>query len=162
MDATALLERLRADDLRIAVAESCTGGMLQAALVDVPGSSNAFLGGVVAYADDVKVKLLDVEPNLIEGVGSVSASVAEDMAHGIRDRTGADMAIAVTGIAGPDGGTEGKPVGTVWLAVLGPDHVINAHRLQLDGDRSAIRRATVTEALAHAMANIDEWEKERA
>lgn len=162
MDAEALLARLQADGMQLAVAESCTGGLVQSAIVAVPGASKSLLGGVVAYSDAMKTALLGVDAGLIASAGAVSASVCEAMAHGIRERTGADVAIAVTGVAGPSGGGSGKPVGTVWIAVLGPDHTLNAHRLQLEGDRAAIRATTVTEAFRLAHQNLDEWEKERA
>jgi len=102
----------------IATAESCTGGMVAAALTDVPGSSAAFLGGVVSYSNQAKMRLLDVDDTDLAHEGAVSRVVAEEMAKGARDRFGADVCIAITGIAGPDGGSEDKPVGTVWFAVL--------------------------------------------
>ncbi len=160
MDAEALVARLQADGLHVAVAESCTGGLLQAAIVGIPGASKVFIGGIVAYADTLKHSLLGVDDALLQSAGSVSASVAEAMAHGARDATGADLAIAVTGLAGPEGGSDAKPVGTVWVAVLGPNHVMNAHRLNLEGDRNAIREQTVAAAIELAGENIAEWERE--
>ncbi len=108
---------LRDSGLRVAVAESCTGGLVGERLTSVPGSSAYFLGGVVAYGNEAKVKLLGVPQSLLEEFGAVSAEVAEAMARGAREAFGADVGIAVTGIAGPSGGTEAKPVGRVYLAL---------------------------------------------
>lgn len=159
-DAGALLERLRDDGLTIAVAESCTGGLLGAALTDLPGASTVFLGGVIAYQDRVKETLLDVPHDLLETNGAVSASVVEAMADSIRDRLEADMGIAVSGIAGPEGGNRKKPVGTVWISVVGPGDLVAAHRLQLEGGRQAIRERSVDAALRYALEAIEEAEKE--
>ena len=106
--------------LTVAVAESCTGGLVAARLTDIPGASDAFAGGVVAYANDVKAASLGVPEQLITAHGAVSAEVAAAMAAGVRERLGADVGIAVTGVAGPDGGTEAKPVGLVYLHVSAP------------------------------------------
>lgn len=161
MNAEALVERLQRDGLSLAVAESCTGGLLGARITDVPGASRVFLGGIVAYADEIKISHLGVDPALFgDGHGAVSAAVATAMAHGVRRKFGADLAIAVTGIAGPQGGTAHKPVGTVWLAALGPGDLVNVHRLQADGDRAAIRQAAVQHALALLDRNIAEAERE--
>jgi nicotinamide-nucleotide amidase len=133
-----------ASGLRLATAESCTGGMVAARLTDVPGSSASFVGGVVAYADEVKRSELDVPEELIAQHGAVSAEVAAAMAEGARGRLGADVAVAVTGVAGPDGGTPEKPVGRVYLHAAGPDGSLS-RMLDLPGERAQIRvRATVT------------------
>ena len=130
--------------LRLATAESCTGGLVAARLTDVPGSSAAFVGGVVAYADQVKRSELDVPEELLAEHGAVSADVAAAMAEGARQRLGADVAVAVTGIAGPDGGTSEKPVGRVHLHAAGPEGSLT-RMLDLPGEREQIRvRATVT------------------
>jgi nicotinamide-nucleotide amidase len=130
--------------LRLATAESCTGGMVAARLTDVPGSSASFVGGVVAYADDVKRTELEVPEELLAEHGAVSAEVATAMAEGARRRLGADVAVAVTGVAGPGGGTPEKPVGRVYLHAAGPDGSL-ARMLDLPGERAQIRvRATVT------------------
>ena len=122
----------------LAVAESCTGGLLAQRITDVPGSSKYFLGGVIAYANEVKTKELGVEPILLLEHGAVSAPVAEAMAEGIRSRTGTDFGLSITGIAGPAGGTEEKPVGTVFIALA--DGVTTVHRrFHLPGDRQLIR-----------------------
>jgi nicotinamide-nucleotide amidase len=133
-----------ASGLRLATAESCTGGMVAARLTTVPGSSASFVGGVVSYADEVKRTELDVPGTLLAQHGAVSAEVAAAMAEGARRRLGADVAVAVTGVAGPGGGTLEKPVGRVYLHAAGPDGSV-ARMLDLPGDREQIRvRATVT------------------
>lgn len=157
-----LIERLERDGLTLAVAESCTGGLLGGRITEVPGASKAFLGGVVAYSNDIKARQLGVDPALFaDGHGAVSAAVATAMAKGVRTRFGAGLAIAVTGIAGPHGGSAAKPVGTVWLAALGPGDLVNVHRVQAEGDRAGIRAQAVDEALRLLERNISEAEKER-
>jgi len=139
-----VLSLAEARGLKLATAESCTGGMVAARLTDVPGSSASFVGGVVSYADEVKRSELDVPETLLAQHGAVSAEVAEAMAEGARRRLGADVAVAVTGVAGPDGGTPEKPVGRVHLHVAGPDGSL-VRMLDLPGERGQIRvRATVT------------------
>jgi nicotinamide-nucleotide amidase len=139
-----VLSLAAARGLQLATAESCTGGMVAARLTDVPGASASFVGGVVAYADEVKRVQLGVPEALLAEYGAVSAEVAAAMAEGARRRLGADVAVAVTGIAGPDGGTPEKPVGLVHVQASGPDGEL-ARRLDLPGDREQIRvRATVT------------------
>jgi len=118
--AAVVLERLRERGQTVAVAESCTGGGLGAAMAAVPGASDVFLGGVIAYSNRVKQQVLGVPQALLETHGAVSDPVAEAMAEGARRLTGADWALAITGVAGPGGGTEQKPVGLVHIAVAGP------------------------------------------
>lgn len=113
----ALLHKRKAT---LATAESCTGGFIAHLITTVPGASDYFLGGVVAYSNDVKIKELDVHPETIEQFGAVSEETVREMASGVCKKTGADYGIAVSGIAGPSGGTPEKPVGTVWIAVAGP------------------------------------------
>ena len=108
---------LRSREATVAVAESCTGGLINKMLTDFGGASVYVLGGVVSYADPVKVELLGVDPKTLEAHGAVSEPVAEQMAQGIAERTQADYGLSVTGIAGPEGGTEAKPVGTVWIGL---------------------------------------------
>ena len=160
MDAEALVKRLARDGLTLAVAESCTGGLLGARITDVPGASDVFVGGVIAYRDDVKQGFLDVPEKVLSRNGAVSAACVEAMAHGVRSRLGADMAIAVSGVAGPGGGSLRKPVGTVWVAILGPEHLLNAHKLRVKGDRGEVRQQAVAEALRLAMGNLQEAEVE--
>lgn len=157
-----LIDRLEKDGLTLAVAESCTGGLLGGRITEVPGASKVFLGGVIAYDDQVKVAHLGVDAALLtDGHGAVSAAMATAMAKGVRERFGAKLAIAVTGIAGPHGGTDKKPVGTVWLAALGPGDLVNVHRIQADGDRQAVRLAAVADAIRLVDRNVSEAEKER-
>jgi nicotinamide-nucleotide amidase len=145
----------RVDDLvaqllagrRLATAESCTAGLLAARLTERPGSSSYVAGGVVAYANDAKVELLDVDPRLIEEHGAVSEPVAEAMADGALKRFGADTAVAITGIAGPDGGTEEKPVGTVCWSVRLADGRAITRTVRLPGDRADIRDRSTTVAM---------------
>jgi nicotinamide-nucleotide amidase len=130
--------------LRLATAESCTGGMVAARITDVPGSSASFVGGIVAYADEVKHAELDVPQALLAEHGAVSAEAAAAMAEGARRRLAADVAVAVTGVAGPGGGTDEKPVGRVYVHAAGPDGSL-ARMLDLPGEREQVRlRATVT------------------
>ena len=126
-----------ASGLRL-TAESCTGGLVAARLTSVPGSSTSFVGGVVSYADEVKRSELDVPEELLATHGAVSAEVAAAMAEGARRRLGADAAVAVTGVAGPDGGTPEKPVGRVYLHAVGPDGAVT-RMLDLPGQREQIR-----------------------
>ena len=138
-----VLDACRERRLMLATAESCTGGLVAARLTSVPGSSDVFLGGVVAYADEVKAQELGVPADVLERYGAVSAETAAALAQGARARLGADVAVSVTGVAGPGGGTPEKPVGLVFLHAEGPDGA-RARRLDLPGDRGAIRaRATV-------------------
>jgi len=138
-----VLNLAAARGVTIATAESCTGGLVAARLTDIPGSSANFVGGVVAYANEVKVAQLDVPDELIETHGAVSAEVAEAMAEGARRRLEADVAVSVTGVAGPGGGTEGKPVGRVHIHAAGPAGSMT-RQLDIPGEREQIRgRATV-------------------
>jgi len=132
---------------RIATAESCTGGLLSARLTDLPGSSAYVTGGVVAYANEAKAELLGVAPDLIGAHGAVSEPVAEAMADGALRRFGADIAVAITGIAGPGGGTEDKPVGTVCFTVKFSDGQTSSRTLRLPGDRADIRERSTTVAM---------------
>jgi PncC family amidohydrolase len=143
-------ELLRSSGKTIAVAESCTGGLLAGAITAVPGSSDYFLGGVVAYHNAVKTGALGVPPRLIESHGAVSAEVAEAMAAGVLDRIPADVSIATTGVAGPGGGSREKPVGTVWVAVVFRGGVRYSHRFRFQGDRGKVRREAVRASLAAA------------
>jgi len=143
--AAVVLERCRALNFKLAVAESCTGGMLGERITSIPGSSDVFLGGVIAYHDGVKKAVLGVHPEDIERYGAVSEQVALQMAAGIREKTGADVGVSVTGIAGPGGGTPEKPVGLAWIAVHGPE--AKARRFHLGGDRAEIRQRAAQAAL---------------
>ena len=138
---------------RIATAESCTAGLLAARLTDRPGSSDYVMGGVVSYANDAKAQLLGVDPTLIEANGAVSEPVAEAMAAGALQRFGADTAVAITGIAGPGGGTAEKPVGTVSFTVKLADGRMVTRTLRLPGNRSDVRERSTTVAM-HLLRRI--------
>lgn len=138
---------LQARGWKLATAESCTGGLIAAACTAQAGSSAWFECGVVSYSNAAKAGLLGVNPALIERCGAVSAEVACAMAEGIRNRSAAQLTVAVTGIAGPGGAVPGKPVGTVWLAFAAPGEPAVAQRLQFGGDRTAVREQTVERAL---------------
>ncbi|MDQ3585191.1 MAG: competence/damage-inducible protein A [Acidobacteriota bacterium] len=138
--------RLAVGGFTLAVAESCTGGLVSQRLTNVPGSSSYFTEGVVVYSNEAKVRLLNVPFDLIEDFGAVSSQVAEAMAEGVRERAGTDFGIAVTGIAGPGGGTEEKPVGLVYLALSDDAHTEH-RKLLLPGDRHLIRWRAAQAAL---------------
>ena len=142
----ALADALRARGWRMATAESCTGGMIAAACTDLAGSSDWFERGFVTYSNEAKTAMLGVPADLITAHGAVSAEVARAMAQGALQHAPVQLTVAVTGIAGPGGAVPGKPVGTVWLAWATAAGV-HAERLQLAGDRAAVRAATVQAAL---------------
>ncbi|MBF0342598.1 MAG: CinA family protein [Nitrospirae bacterium] len=131
----------------IAVAESCTGGMIAAAITSVAGSSRVFLGGVVSYSNELKELFLNVSRETLISHGAVSPQTALQMVRGIASRTNADLAVAVTGIAGPSGGTIDKPVGLVYISVKGIGGVEAVHEFRFTDDRQEIRGKTTTEAL---------------
>jgi nicotinamide-nucleotide amidase len=143
--AAVVLEECRARNLKVAVAESCTGGLLGARITAIPGSSDVFVGGVLAYDNSVKTGMLGVEPAELAEHGAVSERVATAMAQGVRARLSSDIGVAITGIAGPGGGTPDKPVGSVWIAIDGA--VTRAIGLRLIGDRTEIRQRAVQAAL---------------
>lgn len=153
----ALAERLQGvclgRGLTIALAESCTGGMIAAAITSVPGSSGYFLGGVVSYSDAAKTSTLDVTAAALAAHGAVSAQVAKAMATGARARFAASLAASITGVAGPDGGSEAKPVGLTYVGLAGGDAVA-VRRFTFAGDRDGNREAAALAAL--------EWLIERA
>lgn len=139
MPATSLLEEqvgaiLRQRGLKLATAESCTGGLLASRLTDVPGSSDYFLGGFVSYAYEAKVASLNVSWDTLQAYGAVSAETVLEMARGARNALKADLAISISGIAGPGGGLPNKPVGTTWYGLVAPDGEWSVLR-QFDGDR---------------------------
>jgi nicotinamide-nucleotide amidase len=141
-----VLDLCRERGLTLATAESCTGGLVAARLTSVPGSSDVFRGSVVAYADEVKAGELGVEQAVLDERGAVSPEAAAAMARGARQRLGADVAVAVTGVAGPGGGTEEKPVGLVFLHAVGPGGE-KARRIDLPGDREMVRGRATAAAL---------------
>jgi nicotinamide-nucleotide amidase len=143
----ALAAALRSRGLKIATAESCTGGLIAAACTAVAGSSDWFERGFVTYSNEAKAELLGVSAALVQAHGAVSAEVARAMAEGALSRSHAGLVVAVTGIAGPGGATPGKPVGTVWLALARAGQPVQAELLTLAGDRAAVREQTVHRAL---------------
>ena len=146
-------DALRARRWRMASAESCTGGLIAAACTSVAGSSDWFERGFVSYSNEAKTELLGVSAALIAAHGAVSEAVVRAMAQGALHRSSAQLAVAVTGIAGPGGAVPGKPVGTVWLAVATRDHV----SVRCDvwpGDRTQVREATVRAALTALVAAV--------
>ena len=147
----ALAGALRARGLKIATAESCTGGLIAAACTAVAGSSDWFERGFVTYSNEAKSELLGVDAALIKAVGAVSEEVARAMAEGALLHSHAQLTVAVTGIAGPGGATKGKPVGTVWLALARRGGATHSELLQLGGDRAAVREQTVQQALARLL-----------
>ncbi|MCA9544321.1 MAG: nicotinamide-nucleotide amidohydrolase family protein [Myxococcales bacterium] len=144
--AQATLAAARAAGATLATAESCTGGLVGGALTAIPGSSDVVFGGIIAYSNTVKSAVLGVPSATLEAHGAVSEPVARAMAQGARQATTATAAVAITGIAGPGGGTADKPVGTVWFAWRGPDFD-DTERHQLAGDRDQVRRYAVAHAL---------------
>jgi nicotinamide-nucleotide amidase len=143
-------ETLQAMNWKMAVAESCTGGGLGAAVTDQAGSSAYFLGGVIAYDNRLKHSLLGVSEDELERYGAVSLEVAERMASGCRRRLGADLAVSITGIAGPGGATPGKPVGLVFIGVA-TAAATRAQELHFTGDRADVRRQAIVAALRVAV-----------
>jgi PncC family amidohydrolase len=148
-----LAEAFAGKNLKLALAESCTGGLVADSVTDISGSSTFFVGGVVAYANEAKEKLLGVSPSLIAEHGAVSEAVALAMARGVRVRLGADVTLGITGIAGPGGATANKPVGLVWLAVVGPWGE-RAQSFLMQGDRLANKRRFAEEALGAILAYL--------
>ena len=142
-----LLQILRSRSQTLATAESLSGGLLGATLTQVPGASDVYLGGVIAYDVKIKRELLSVAPELITQHGVVSSAVALAMAVGVRARTGSDWSISTTGVAGP-GPSDGVPAGRVWIAVSGPNSLNFSEELSLSGDRDQVRMATIARALA--------------
>ena len=149
-----LARACRGRGIRVATAESCTGGLVAHLITEVPGSSAYFVGGIVTYANEVKIGLVDVPADVLEAHGAVSAQVACAMAEGARRRLGADLAVAITGVAGPDGGTDAKPVGLTYVAVAdGSGQEVRRH--QWSADRSANKRASAEAALRLLLARLD-------
>jgi len=146
-----LVETLRAQGLKLALAESCTGGMIAMRITAIPGVSDVFLGGVVCYADAVKRDVLGVPQEILDQHGAVSAPCAEAMAEGARKRLGADIAVSVTGIAGPGGETPDKPVGLVFIGISTAS-TTEAVRHVFSGDRQSIRQQAADAALTLARA----------
>lgn len=143
-----LVAALTARGKQVATAESCTGGWIAKSLTDVAGSSAVFAYGIVSYSNGAKESLLGVAPRTLQEHGAVSEATVREMAEGVLALSGADLAVAVSGIAGPDGGSKEKPVGTVWLAIASRGARTVAQTMRFDGDRDAVRASTVEWALA--------------
>ena len=151
---------LRDQGRTLALAESCTGGMVSSLITDIPGSSAYFLGGVVSYANDAKESLLGVHRETLETHGAVSSEAAREMARGATDRFGADVGASITGIAGPDGGSAEKPVGTVWFGIADRDGREIVKRRAFLGDRTHIRRTASVHALELLRRHLVGWGEE--
>jgi nicotinamide-nucleotide amidase len=145
---------LESRGLRVSTAESCTGGGLAKALTDRAGSSAWFEFGFISYGNNAKVDMLGVSEETLAANGAVSQAVAEEMAKGAREVSGADLAVAITGVAGPTGGSADKPVGTVWLAWAGPGDLVGAELRNFPGDRAAVRSQAVAAALDGTIARL--------
>jgi len=152
--ASRVAARLNERGLRLATAESCTGGWVAKVLTDIAGSSEWFERGVVTYSNDAKHELLDVGSTVLENDGAVSERCGADMAAGLLERSHADITLAISGIAGPGGGSTDKPVGTVWFAWDGP--VCSTRCVRFDGDREAVRRQAVIVALEGVLIALEE------
>ena len=137
----------------VATAESCTGGLIAAAITDIPGASACYPGGVVSYANEVKRRALGVPAEILATRGAVSEECATAMAAGVRERFGMTWSVVTTGIAGPGGGTAEKPVGLVYIGVVGPDGATVSRNL-FPGDRAAVRATTVRHALGQLLDRI--------
>ena len=138
--------KLKEKKYTIATAESCTGGLIAGKIVDYPGASEAFIDGVVSYSNESKIKRLGVSEDTLNKYGAVSEQTAKEMAEGVKKALGADVGVASTGVAGPDGGTAEKPVGLVYIAVSVKNHT-TVKKLNLRGTRNRIRGRVVTEVM---------------
>ena len=154
----ALAEVCERHGYRLAVAESCTGGSLAAAITDLPGASSFFVGGIISYSDNVKQKLLGVPPKVLAEHGAVSEPTGRAMAAGVRERLGADVGISVTGIAGPTGATPTKPVGLVYVAAATP-HQTLVRRDVWPGSRGDVRAASVRAALELGLQALEKVDR---
>ena len=148
-------EALLKKGFKLVTAESCTGGMIAAACTDLAGSSAWFERGFVTYSNDAKTELLGVEERVLRRAGAVCGPVAQAMAEGALAHSRAQVAVAVTGVAGPTGGSPAKPVGTVWFGFALPGQVV-AEKCHFEGDRAAVRHATVHHALSRLLALLSQ------
>jgi PncC family amidohydrolase len=149
-----LSELLRSRGETLSLAESCTGGLTSSMLTSLPGVSDVYVGGVVAYANSVKENLLDVPKRFLQSVGAVSLPVAKSMASGVRKKLGSTWGVSITGIAGPGGGSPLKPVGTVCFGVSGPG-VERTVQMQFTGNRQVIQKASAEYAIRLLIAELD-------
>lgn len=147
MNLNELADRLQNKNQRLVTAESCTGGWVSQTITSVPGSSNWFDRGYVTYSNQSKIDMLGVSPETLEQFGAVSEQCAKEMAEGAISKSGADVSVSITGIAGPNGGTKEKPVGTVWFGFARKNHATITSTRIFDGDREAVRKQAVEFAL---------------
>ena len=148
-----LIEEAALRNVTIALAESCTGGMIAGVLTDIPGASKVFLGSAVTYSNEAKIDILGVDPDIINDHGAVSSHCAEKMAEGAKRIFRSEIALSVTGIAGPDGGSAEKPVGTVWFGISSNDATYTFKK-QFSGERALIRNSAVKTALEALLERI--------
>ena len=158
MLASAVGDLLDRQGLKLAVAESCTGGKLGDMITEVPGSSDYFLGGIVSYSNEAKVELLDVDTEVLRERGAVSEEIALQMASGVRSRFGADVGVSITGIAGPTGGTAVKPVGLVFIAVSSDESSVVGRNV-FSGSRSDVKVQSAEKALEMLKGFLEERSK---
>lgn len=147
-------DELTTQNLKIATAESCTGGGLGYWLTSVPGSSTWYKGGFIAYTPDAKLQMLGVKPEVLSAFGTVSEHTARDMAEGTLEKNCVDLSVAITGVAGPGGGTKENPVGTVWLAIARRDFATETWAEYFKGDRQSIRLQAIQKALEKLLEAI--------
>jgi nicotinamide-nucleotide amidase len=150
-----VLNAFKAKGKMLATAESCTGGMVAAALTDIAGSSAVVERGFVTYSNRAKAQLLGIDPAVIEAHGAVSQEVAEAMARGALAQSATDVAVAITGIAGPDGGSADKPVGLVWFGLAAAGQPTTTDHVIFQGDRAAVRSQATEKALALLLEGLD-------
>ena len=149
-----LIKTARAKNVTLATAESCTGGLIGAAITATAGSSSIFHGGIIAYHNDVKINQLGVDPNSLDTDGAVSEPIAVQMARGCRERLGVDFAVSVTGVAGPGGGSEDKPVGTVWIGLATQNGTTAKLHNFPDMSRNKVRDYTCLAALKTCLQTL--------
>ena len=149
-----LIKTARAQNVTLATAESCTGGLIGAAITATAGSSSIFHGGIIAYHNDVKINQLGVDPNSLDTDGAVSEPIAVQMARGCRERLGVDIAVSVTGVAGPGGGSEDKPVGTVWIGLATENGTTAKLHNFPDMSRNKVRDYTCLAALKTCLQTL--------
>lgn len=154
--ATQVLAAARQKKMMITTAESCTGGLIAASLTDIPGSSDVIDRGFITYSYESKTDLLGVDPDTLAEAGAVSEEIAAEMADGLLDVSPVDITVAVTGIAGPGGGTPDKPVGLVYIGIATRDGVVRTVKNNFKGDRNAVRLQTVEKALRELLAEMQD------
>lgn len=157
-----LADCLREQASTLTTIESCTGGMVGASITAIPGSSSFYPGGLVTYSNRLKHELAGVSNEMLAAQGAVSPQTAVEMARGGRACIGTDYAISITGVAGPDGGSDEKPVGTVWICIVGPNESIDCRRFQFPGDRERVRSWSCMHAIEMAIQAVMGEKKELA